>query len=473
MVGDVLVSRRDGDTRLSLELTSPVVATGVFDEATRTLTVSLPGVIGTNLAGKFPPLALIERFDVQGDGRNAPLRIVLQVVRDVRPDLSALAKTPTKRVTIAFTAAAGAESAADEQLLASEGTFIGEGLQYQCHRYRAADGAGSDVHVLRYALQSPEFALGLRLGQETILGRERMSSMATNARAVAAVNASFFAGNGEPLGLVSTGRNLLSVPIFRRSCFGIFDGKLALLGNPGFSGKLETDFGEFWLAGINQSGSGATGKVLVYTPEFGATTHTKGKGLEMAISNGRVVALQESDSPIPPDGFVVGLRGTPPEAMRNVKFWNQVRYRWGLTPPWDVSDFAVGGGPRLLTDGEITVTWQEEHFTKSFAETRAPRTAVGVAGNGDIVLVVADGRDGPRNAGLSLDELASVMRRFGCRDACNLDGGGSSEMWIQGKIVNRPSDGRERPISSALVLTRRQGATFAGVRRQPDAIQGT
>ena len=160
--------------------------------------------------------------------------------------------------------------------------------------------------------------------------------------------------------------------------------------------------------------------------------------------------------------------------MKSVKFWDKVKYRWGLTPPWDVSDFAVGGGPRLLTDGDLTVNWEEERFQKSFATTRAPRTAVGVTEDGSFLLLVADGRDKPRNIGLSLFETARVLRRLGCKDGLNLDGGGSTAMWIEGKIVNRPSDGRERAISSALVLTRRHhGAAFARGNIASSPIQGT
>jgi exopolysaccharide biosynthesis protein len=65
--------------------------------------------------------------------------------------------------------------------------------------------------------------------------------------------------------------------------------------------------------------------------------------------------------------------------------------------------------------------------------------------------VVLDGRQS-NSIGLTLLELAKFMQELGSVDAMNLDGGGSSEMVIKGKVVNKPSDGRERRIGDALLV---------------------
>jgi exopolysaccharide biosynthesis protein len=62
---------------------------------------------------------------------------------------------------------------------------------------------------------------------------------------------------------------------------------------------------------------------------------------------------------------------------------------------------------------------------------------------------VADGRSSV-SAGLTLNELASYLQKLGAVQAVNFDGGGSSEMVLDGRIMNRPSDGAERPVSIAL-----------------------
>ena len=71
--------------------------------------------------------------------------------------------------------------------------------------------------------------------------------------------------------------------------------------------------------------------------------------------------------------------------------------------------------------------------------------------DGTVLVLVVDGRS-TDSKGLTLQELATYFLRLGARDAVNLDGGGSSEMVINGEIVNKPSDGRERPVSMALGL---------------------
>jgi hypothetical protein len=69
-----------------------------------------------------------------------------------------------------------------------------------------------------------------------------------------------------------------------------------------------------------------------------------------------------------------------------------------------------------------------------------------------MLLVVVDGRQSGYSAGMTLGELAELMNSLGARSAFNLDGGGSSAMFVNGQRVNRPSDGYERGVGSALVV---------------------
>ncbi len=112
----------------------------------------------------------------------------------------------------------------------------------------------------------------------------------------------------------------------------------------------------------------------------------------------------------------------------------------------------VTTGPVLLTGGAA-----EPVVADKFNQTRHPRTAVGRRADGTVLLVVADGRS-PQAAGLSMEELQQVMAALGCRDAINLDGGGSSAMVVRGEVVNHPSDNRqfdaagERPVANAICV---------------------
>ena len=92
-------------------------------------------------------------------------------------------------------------------------------------------------------------------------------------------------------------------------------------------------------------------------------------------------------------------------------------------------------GPGLIIDGKISVREGEE---VDRAQVTNPRTAIGVLSPLHYIFVVSDGRT-DESVGLSLLELAQLMQDLGCTLAYNLDGGGSSTMWFNGKVLNRPT----------------------------------
>lgn len=111
---------------------------------------------------------------------------------------------------------------------------------------------------------------------------------------------------------------------------------------------------------------------------------------------------------------------------------------------WEV----VAGNTMLVKDG-AAIPHQNQ--------VRHPRTAVGLDATGDkLIILVVDGRKPGVAVGMSYDELAAELARLGCRDAFNLDGGGSSVMAVRDpatsefRILNEPTDGRERAVANAL-----------------------
>jgi exopolysaccharide biosynthesis protein len=97
----------------------------------------------------------------------------------------------------------------------------------------------------------------------------------------------------------------------------------------------------------------------------------------------------------------------------------------------------------------------------SLVTTRHPRSALGKSGRHKVILITVDGRT-RESAGLSLNELTELMLSLKCSDALNLDGGGSTTLWISGMpfngVVNMPCDNRKfdhegaRAVSSILVV---------------------
>lgn len=114
----------------------------------------------------------------------------------------------------------------------------------------------------------------------------------------------------------------------------------------------------------------------------------------------------------------------------------------------------IGGGPVLVRDGKINITYNQEIMWGSGVglSNRDPRTGVGFTSDKRIFLVTADGRQA-KSEGVSLTELAEVFLSFQCTQAMNLDGGGSSAMAVNGSLVSSPSELRKVP--SILAVTQR------------------
>ncbi len=114
----------------------------------------------------------------------------------------------------------------------------------------------------------------------------------------------------------------------------------------------------------------------------------------------------------------------------------------------------LGGGPTLIQDGVIKITYNEEVFWESGIgfETLNPRTAVGITAQQHALLLVIDGRQGA-SVGVGLPELAQIMLNLNCVAAMNLDGGGSSQMTVGGQPINRPEGGTfGRAVPSILAV---------------------
>ncbi|GAA3656628.1 phosphodiester glycosidase family protein [Microbacterium marinilacus] len=119
---------------------------------------------------------------------------------------------------------------------------------------------------------------------------------------------------------------------------------------------------------------------------------------------------------------------------------------------WNTLSF----GPALLSDGAVIDGIDEVEVDTNFGnhsiQGEQPRTAIGVVDSSHLLFVVVDGRDRGYSRGATLPELAEILRDLGAQTAYNLDGGGSSEMWFDGEVVNRPSNGGERATSDILYI---------------------
>ena len=103
---------------------------------------------------------------------------------------------------------------------------------------------------------------------------------------------------------------------------------------------------------------------------------------------------------------------------------------------WNVKE-ALHAGPVLINNGRIKVSSEQEVFFNTPVDGVQPRSAIGYKKNGDVIMMVVDGRQ-VDSRGVYLQELAMLMKQFDCVEALNLDGGGSSSLVVNGNLINSP-----------------------------------
>jgi len=286
-------------------------------------------------------------------------------------------------------------------------------------------------------------------------GLTTVSSLARQAGAIAAVNGTFFTpGRGDPVGLIVQDGQVVHSSFLNRSVFGVrYDGS-CFVDNARLKAAIRLSNGHlFAVTAVNRPP--VRDQTVLYTSHWASRTGSipdPSRREVVVAADGTIEAVNTGNSFIPVDGYVISAQGKAlQEMLRQVRIGQRATVFAQLSDVWLGVQCAVGGGPTLVQRGKVLVTAREERFQADIARGRAPRTAIGYVGDTGIVLVTVDGRQAT-SVGMTLYELARFMRELGAVEAINLDGGGSTAMVVRGKLVNRPSDGFERPVSNALVL---------------------
>ncbi|MBR4595976.1 MAG: phosphodiester glycosidase family protein [Bacteroidales bacterium] len=117
---------------------------------------------------------------------------------------------------------------------------------------------------------------------------------------------------------------------------------------------------------------------------------------------------------------------------------------------------AIGAGPVLLKAGKIMDTWRYECIPGDYdvnCVNPDPRSAIGCTADGLLVLFVCEGREMTEGVkGYSTADVARILQEFGCTEAINLDGGGSSCLLVNGQETIKPSDGKQRSVGSCIYI---------------------
>ena len=286
-------------------------------------------------------------------------------------------------------------------------------------------------------------------------GRGSLLAQSNKLGLLAAINSSYFDSDGWVIGVTKDKGKLISVEDSPHSAFVVRNGVPTVIKDVAYSGFLQLNNGkQVLIKGMNRAR--IADDCVIYNEAFGKSTKTNQWGREIKLKNGKVIGVSKlGDMSIEPGTIVISGHGIWAQALASVRPGENLKLAQSLgILEADQAEIVVGGGPSLIEYGSINVRSQEEHIAGDIAYGRAPRTAVGVTKSGDIMLVVVDGRS-TRSCGMTLKELANFMLKLGSYSAINFDGGGSSEMVVNNRIVNKPSDGNERLVSMGLGVFRK------------------
>lgn len=341
------------------------------------------------------------------------------------------------------------------------------------------------VNVLDVNLNNPYTKLELGIPSpanslKTVSSYTKETSIAGH-RVVGAVNASFFLGNGQPANLLAQNNEIINYGILGENvesptqnpvAFGISKTGQAIADNYSANLTFTVNGNTYEIDRINNTRD--ANKTVLYTPAQ-HSTGTNEWGMEITVTGasqsmdkihfgdrftGEVLSISTmgtgGNAVIPTDGFVLSVQD---EAIANeissiIETGSVVEVSIGIDQKWMDAEYIIAAGPLLVKNGQPTISMPTD---TNFVKGRNPRTAIAVDATGTrVFLVTVDGRNDGHSNGTSLTELASYLISLGATSAINLDGGGSTAMVARvpgghyPTLVNRPSDGNERRVSSIL-----------------------
>jgi exopolysaccharide biosynthesis protein len=207
-------------------------------------------------------------------------------------------------------------------------------------------------------------------------------------------------------------------------------------------------------------------KVLKPTSEFGSKENAvvaingtffdvkNGGSVDLIKVNGTIVAPNKLD--------LDGNRSAHQKAAVLIEKGKLSIKEWNGAADWEQQEPAEN---MMVTGPLLSLNASEALLDSgSFNVTRHPRTAIGIKPGGRVILLTVDGRN-ENSAGMSLFELRKIMQWLGCTSSINLDGGGSTTLWVAGEegngVVNYPTDNKkwdhngERNVANVILLKKK------------------
>lgn len=323
---------------------------------------------------------------------------------------------------------------------------VGKGIKH-IKLVRYYQGRPVRLNVIEADLNvNPKLRVEPVLASTTLSRKASITAMAKRNNSLVAVNGAFFLPQtGCPLGTMMVNKKLYTGPVFNRVAMGIFDNGFAM-DRVKLNATIKSGWNTIKLDNINQPRM-SIAYTIAYTPDWGQLSPTTPKnGVQIVVSNNNITTITKSRVQIPKDGYVIV---GPASVLGSLKVKEKISLDIKTLPDWENVNHIISGGPYLVKDGKVYVDIQDQKLLAIGG--RNPRTAIGYTKDNHFIIVTADGREGS-SIGLTLKELAYYMQKIGCVNAMNLDGGGSTVMYVKGYITNKPPVKGGIALSNALTI---------------------
>ncbi len=298
------------------------------------------------------------------------------------------------------------------------------------------------------------------LAAATIMQRATVASIARREGATAAINGGYFDWSGPPLGILIINGEWIKPPIRNRSALGIMQDGSVRIGNLEFDGKVHFQgLGYLPVCGINQGNYEPDG-VVVYTRRWGDYLPPDPSKTYVVVDATGLVQYIEwrgGAQNIPVGGYVVSGTGTRRLSLERVRPGMRATLSFRTAPEWPGLVHAVGAGPRLVLDGSVYIPIHDEQFDWDIHKPAKAHSAAGITRDGRLILFACE-------TGLTLYELAHVMKDLGAYQAMKLDSGGSTTAVVGKCVLNHPTDGCPRAVSNAILIDVPQSSRATSAR---------
>lgn len=340
------------------------------------------------------------------------------------------------------------------QKLKVQTRFSADGLRYI---FIEARGKYGPIRIHAVEADLTKYKIALALARDKIGETNKLSEIAEKKKAIAAINGTFFNLNQPslPISNLFSEQGVIFLSELKRTHCVIKKDKI-FFDRPEKNPKilLTTQSDEnFYAWGINRPRK--KDEVVIYTFIYGKNTLTS-DGIEFVVEGSGEITeiIFGGNAEIPSSGYIISLGGQSKKIAKWLSLGMHIRIEVLMQEDWRDADYIFAGGPRLLEKGQIVSgqSAKEEKFSR-YLLVPHPRSALALTKDGKILLAAIDGRQ-RQSVGATYWELAHILRDLGAIEAMGLDGGYSSALWLNGKIINSPADG-ERRIPNAVVLLKK------------------